>query len=512
MTVLDGEQADRHAPGRRRWLPRLRGRVPRELAILLVVVAVFGVTWALITPAWNSPDEDVHFSYVQTLAELHRLPGGHGLIQSTEELDSGSITNVAATVFFLNSKPELSRGVYDRWNRATHPPRNDGGGSNAASSYPPAYYLYETIPYLLGSSGDIFDRLYLMRIFSVAWLLVTTTMAWLLAGEVFGTRARRRQLLTAATVGLWPMLSFMSASVNPDAMLYATWGAALWLGTRLIRRGLTLRDGLALGAVIGLAMVTKASSIAIVPAGVVAIAIAFLRAPHPGWRPRVLAIGAAVLAFAVPVAAWSAVVAAESRPAYAQTALLSPATGAGGSGGVDYRSFASYLWQYYLPRLPFMTKQQIFFPVISHYPAYNVWIGTGWASFGWVTLFFSSWVYVIFGAITLLLAGAAALTALRRLRADRRAALRRAWPLGLFFASAFFPLWLGIHWSEWKLGQPFTQGRYLFPLAGLAGLVAAQATMALPRRLRAAATGTLLGGLLVLEVACLMLVTARFYA
>jgi hypothetical protein len=179
---------------------------------------------------------------------------------------------------------------------------------------------------------------------------------------------------------------------------------------------------------------------------------------------------------------------------------------------VNYRSFASYLWQYYLPRLPFMTKQKIFFPVIGHYEAYDVWIGTGWASFGWVTLFFSSWVYVIFGAITLLLAGAAAFTGLRRLRADRRAAVKRAWPLGLFFASAFFPLWIGIHWSEWKLGQPFTQGRYLFPLAGLAALVAAQATMALPRRFRAAATGTLLGGLLVFEVACLLLVTERFYA
>jgi hypothetical protein len=158
-----------------------------------------------------------------------------------------------------------------------------------------------------------------------------------------------------------------------------------------------------------------------------------------------------------------------------------------------------------------MNKNTIFFPVISHYPAYNVWIGTGWAAFGWVTVFFSSWVYVIFGLVTLLLAAAAAATGLRRLRADRRAALRRAWPLGLFFASAFFPLWLGIHWSEWTIGAPFTQGRYLFPLAALAGLVAAQATMVVPRRLRGATAGALLGGLLVLQVGCLLLVATRFY-
>jgi 4-amino-4-deoxy-L-arabinose transferase-like glycosyltransferase len=308
------------------------------------------------------------------------------------------------------------------------------------------------------------------------------------------------------------MLSFMSASVNPDAMLYATWAAALWLGARVIRRGLTLRGGLALGAVIGLAMVTKASSIALIPAGVVAIAIAFVRAPRAGWQRRAIAVGASVLAFAVPVVAWSALVSAESRPAYAQTALLSPGSGHGGSSGPNYRGFASYLWQFYLPRLPFMNRNTIFFPVISHYPAYNVWIGTGWAAFGWVTVFFSSWVYVIFGVVTLLLAGAAAATGLRRLRAERGVALRRAWPLGLFFASAFVPLWLGIHWSEWTIGSPFTQGRYLFPLAALAGLVVAQATMVLPKRSRGVATGALLAGLLVLEVGCLLLVTARFYA
>jgi hypothetical protein len=280
----------------------------------------------------------------------------------------------------------------------------------------------------------------------------------------------------------------------------------------MIRRGLTLRGALALGAVIGLAMVTKASSIALVPAGVVAVAIAIVRAPRAGWRRPAIAAGAAVLALAVPVAAWSALVGAESRPAYAQTALLSPGAGHGGSAGPNYTGFASYLWQYYLPRLPSMNKNTIFFPVISHYPAYNVWIGTGWASFGWVTVFFSSWVYVIFGVVTLLLAAGAAATGLRGLRADRRAALRRAWPLGLFFASAFFPLWLGIHWSEWTIGSPFTQGRYLFPLAAIAGLVVAQATMVVPKRLRGAATGALLGGLLVLEVGCLLLVVTRFYA
>src|SRR3712207_9244995 len=62
---------------------------------------------------------------------------------------------------------------------------------------------------------------------------------WLLAGELLGRR-RGLQLVAAAVVGLWPMLVFLSSSVNPDAMLYATWSLTLWLGVSAIRRGLTL--------------------------------------------------------------------------------------------------------------------------------------------------------------------------------------------------------------------------------------------------------------------------------
>jgi 4-amino-4-deoxy-L-arabinose transferase-like glycosyltransferase len=480
-------------------------QIPRPLALLLVVVAVFGVTWALITPAWQSPDEDAHFSYVQSLGELGRLPGGKGGTVSTEQLTAQTATNVDATVFSTNSQPEQSRQAFDSWLHSKQGSRKDGGGPSGASAYPPAYYLYETIPYLLAKSGTIFDRLYLMRIFSVFWLLVSTTAAWLLAGEVFG-HAPRRQLLTAATVGLWPMLMFMSSTVNPDAMLYATWGVAMWLGVRLIRRGLTVGRAVALAAAVGLALVTKATSIALIPPAVLAVAIAVALAPREARRRQVRALALATVACLVPLATWYFAVRAASRPAYAQTGLLS------GGPNVSLKEFLSYLWAYYLPRLPGQHVQEYAIPVISSYPAYNVWIGTGWAAFGWVTDFLPKPAYIAFGAITVALVAAAAIPGVRALRAAPRAWLRRSWPLALFFAAAFIPLWLGVHWSEYKIRYVFIQGRYLFPLAGLFGLVVAKATMAAPRRFRGSLSGVLLGGLIVFQVACLLLVSARYYA
>jgi len=87
----------------------------------------------------------------------------------------------------------------------------------------------------------------------------------------------RIQLAAAATAGLVPMTAFMSASVNPDALLYALWSLALWLGVRILKRGLTLTDAAGLFAVVGLAVTAKATSYALVPAAVLVLAIGLWR-------------------------------------------------------------------------------------------------------------------------------------------------------------------------------------------------------------------------------------------
>ena len=47
-------------------------RVPVPLRWLVAAVLLAGVSWALLVPPWQAPDEDAHFAYVQTIAELGR--------------------------------------------------------------------------------------------------------------------------------------------------------------------------------------------------------------------------------------------------------------------------------------------------------------------------------------------------------------------------------------------------------------------------------------------------------
>jgi 4-amino-4-deoxy-L-arabinose transferase-like glycosyltransferase len=485
--------------------------VPRPLTLLLVAVAVLGAGWALLVPPGQAPDEPAHIGYVQVLAEDFRLPDEEpGPTFSREQDTASAYANVNQTAQVLLTKPEWSRLAESDWERADAQlpasARGEGGhagsaGPNPARANPPLYYLWESIPYELASGGDFFDRLYAMRLWSVLLLLIATAATWLLIGELTGDR-RELQLAGAAVVGMQPMAMFVSASVNPDAALIACFALAFWLGARVLRRGLTLRDGVALGVVTALAIVTKGTGYALVPAVGLVLLIGAARL-LPERRTALLRGGLAGLALAVPVGAWLALARSLDRAAVNKV----PGTGGGGAAapGLPHFGLLDYLWQFYLPKLPFLNNV----PAIPKLPVYDMWLKTGWAAFGWLEVRFPNWVYAVLAVVSAtIIAGGLATLIRRRSAADL--------PLIAFFATATLALLAGLHWIEYRTllseGVTFNQGRYLLPLMPLFGACAAATIGLVPARLRQHATGALIGGALVLQLFSLAIVAGRFYA
>lgn len=491
---------------------RSRG-LPRPLLLLLIVTTAVGATWALIVPAGQAPDESAHFGYAQTLAERFDLPDTEpGETFSTEQQLAEEYSNVTQTAGSPLTKPEWSsvgeREFDARQSRLNDGDRADGGhqspdsGSNPARTNPPLYYLSEALPYLAASGGDLFDRWFLMRLWSVLLLVVATAATWLLIGEVIGPR-RSLQLVGAGTVGLFPMATFTSSSVSPDGALIATWALAFWLGARLVRRGPSVGSVAALSLVTAAAVLTKATGYALVPAVAVVVLgslwSASARSPGREWaRPAAIWAGVAFLAFAVPVGAWLVLARVLDRRA------VNEVPSAAGGSVVDVSLF-DYLWQFYLPKLSF----QAAIPPIQKLPVYDVWVKTGWGAFGWLEVRFPNWVYVALTAISaLVIVGGIVSIALRRRPGDI--------VLAAFFVVAVAALLAGLHWVEWRSivnqGTVFNQGRYLLPVLPLFGLLAAACIRLLPGRAGAAAGGAMLGGLLVLQAFALAIVSFRFYA
>ncbi|HWK27403.1 MAG TPA: DUF2142 domain-containing protein [Solirubrobacter sp.] len=476
-----------------------RRRVPPPLAALIAASLLLALVWAFVTPPFQAPDENAHFGYTQTLAESGELPGapGKGLL-SSEQIDAGSASNSDQAAAQRGTKMEWNPRVWKQWRAAdaTRPKttRTDGGGPNPASANPPLYYALEAVAYDLTPGGDLFSRLLSTRIMSLLWLAVTVSAVWALCGEALG-RDSVLQLAAAGLAGLAPMLTFVSASVSPDAMLFALWSVALWLGVRSLRRGLTTWGALALFAVVGAAIVVKAASYALLPGALFVVAVAWKRRGLP-WRPALA--GAAGLA--VTAGAWFVIASALNRPAAAQV------QSAAGGGAVNVRELLSYVWQFYLPRPPFMNA----FPTNAHtIPVYDVWLKGTWAAFGWTEVLFRNRVYVVLAAVTVAVVIGAAMQLWRtRHEGDRT--------IFAFLAIVTVSLLAGLHWSEYRMikagASGFNQGRYLLPLVGVAGLVLALAIKRFSPRLRPYGTAVAVGGLMVLQMLSLALVMVRFYA
>jgi 4-amino-4-deoxy-L-arabinose transferase-like glycosyltransferase len=480
--------------------------VPGALAALLGATAIVGVSWALLVPPFQAPDENWHAGYLQTLAEQGKLPGlANRPTFSTEQQLAADAANSDQTQQVLDTKPEWSADAYTRFRERSEAlgssARNDGGGTNFAQSNPPLFYALESVPYRLASGGDLFARLTAARLTCVLLLIVTVAATWLLAGTVLGRR-RDLQLAAASIPALLPMVTFISSSITPDALLYPLWTIAFWLGARILKRQGGARDAVALVAVTGLAIATKSPSYALVPGVLLVLGVALWRLRHRRRLVAALAVGA-VLAFAATAGAWFVVARSSDRPIAAQ---LTDAVE--GTSDVNEREFLSYVWQYYLPRLPF---QHVYPGLESWHPpkAYETWFRQSMGAFGWLEVRWPNrayWPMAAFSVLVLI----GALVALWR----RRRTLDR--PLLAYFGLTTVALVIGLHWTEYRLaesnGTLINQGRYLFPLVGLGGLIFASALTTLPVRARVPALAATFAALAVLQLFSLGLVAERFYA
>ena len=476
--------------------------VPGPLVALLMIVVMIGLFWALLVPPWQAPDEPSHFAYAQSLAERFALPGSKNrLTFSSEQRLANLATGAGALEFRANQiRPDWSPRDYARYLAAASrgPSRSDGGGPNPESYDPPLFYLYTDLAYWATYGGNVLDRYYAMRIWGIGLLALTVVATWLLIGELLGPR-RVLQLTGAAVVGLIPGETFISTSVNPDALMIPLWTLALWLGTRVIKHAARPRDTIWLLVVTAAAALTQPISYALVPAVLLALILGLANCRREGRRVRIGPAAAAGVACAAPVIAWIAT-RSQGNPALAQ---ISAAPGQR-AHPFNLRQFLSYVWQFYLPRLPWMARQRVT-PGLS---VYNVWVREGWGTFGWLDVAMPSWVYTVVGSFTAIIAalsGAIVSTFRDRLR----------WQLVAFFGLALVALLLGLHLTEYRSlinnQGPFLQGRYLLPVVGLFGLAVALVLGRLPRRWQGPACATLVPAMLLLQVLALSTVARTYY-
>lgn len=462
-------------------------RVPTAAWWCALIGALNAAGWGLITPPFHIPDEPQHIGYVQHLAETgrpaHHVPAKPAF--STEEaiaLD-GSLFNLV--VGNDRGRPPWSDAQMDpiKARLAGRPRRDNGGSIPSVDSNPPLYYALEVLPYSAAEHGSFFDRIVAMRLLSALLAGVTVLLCFGFVREVLPA-APWAWTVGALAVAFQPTFGFIGGGVSNDNLLFVTSAGILLLLARVLRRGLTMARGASLGAAVTTGLLTKGTTLGLLPGVALGLSLVISRT---NVHDRRHAIRAAATAVAVPVVAMTIYVAVSS--AVWQTSLYAGA-GETATSAVSHGStgggLLSYLWQFYLPRLPFMHDQ---WPGV--YPLYDVWFRGFIGRFGWLDYQFPPWVYPVAAAIAVVTLGMCLATLWRA-----RAACALRWAEGFTYAAVVGGLLalIAVAGYRYRLDTGFTfeQARYLLPLLPLyAGFIALAARAA--RRF-----GLAVGALLVL--------------
>jgi hypothetical protein len=277
----------------------MRPARPRLLdAVLTVLVAGVACTWALLTPPFQAPDEPQHLNSVVRLAHGGGWPApGEATMslavrEARQEVAYG--TDVPGRFADRDDRrqfvdatptPDRERVRVDDRNAQPYGTPTDPVDIDQMTQHPPLYYaLGAGVLHVLGLADARWDlQLLALRLFDVLLLLPLVPLASWAARRLTGSVAAG---LVAATFTLFvPQVGHVLGALNNDALVTLAGTVATALCVRVLTGDRSWATAVAVGAVVGVGLLTKVMAAFLLPV----VALAYLLAPRPaGGRTAAL--------------------------------------------------------------------------------------------------------------------------------------------------------------------------------------------------------------------------------
>jgi hypothetical protein len=477
-------------------------RIPRAAWLCALVACINAACWSIVMPPFQVTDEQTHFAYVQQLAENVKLPINGPERLSPEEravlqdLHQYEVRDSPETGTISTAAQQ--RQLQEDLNR--HLSRKGGGEIGGAHSDPPLFYMLETIPYGLASAGTLLDQLEAMRLLSALMGGLTALFTFLFVREAL-PGVRWAWTVGGLCVAVAPLLGFISGGVNPDSMLTAVSAANFYAIARAFHRGLTHGLAIAIGTLIAVGFLTKINFLGLVPGIALGMVVLAVRAARTQGRKAYGSLAIAAAIAAAPVCLYVLANLLSGHPALGIVSITLKLDRAHGS----ILDKVSYIWQFYLPRLPGMTN---YFPSLA--TTRDIWFNQGVGLYGWLDTTFPIWV----DNAALIAVGILALLCVRSLAVCHAALRERVAEIAVYAAMALGLLTLiGLSsYVDYSSEGLFADPRYLLPLIPLLGAALALAARGAGRR-----WGPAIGALIIVlfmahDIFSQLLVVGRYYA
>lgn len=241
----------------------------------LLLFSALAVCFAITTPIFEKPDEETHFAYVRHVAQTGQLPTLIGGESNAWKQEGGQ-----PPLYYWMAAGVAGRFDLSNFERQLEPNANPINDPYAPNNKNKLIITPEKrFPNYTGATLAAFC----LRVLGLlpAWLSIYCSYRF---AQLFAEQARAQgwrlpdQLpsVTASLLAFNPMFAFINTSVSNDGLVIALSSLGLWLMGRCLTRW-SWRDVILLGAVVGLASITKLSGVMLLPFAALAVLISALR-------------------------------------------------------------------------------------------------------------------------------------------------------------------------------------------------------------------------------------------
>lgn len=247
-----------------------RGGAPlsRGMSLLFVALALLrGLVYAAVVPPWQAPDEHGHFEYAWLVSQHGPGVGPEAISPQLQRAVLASMAEFDFWRFTHQPTPaELPDGFLDPQQALLSKSRPQVGDER-----PIYYWLVGGLLRALGTP-DVLTSLYIGRFVSVALFAAAVGLTAYGARALFPGSISMEVLPPAFVLSL-PMLGQMGSAFHSDAL--GVLAGTLFFVTLIpvFRDGLTWRRGVAVIGALGLALLSKKTTLFLLPTGVVAVPI-----------------------------------------------------------------------------------------------------------------------------------------------------------------------------------------------------------------------------------------------
>jgi 4-amino-4-deoxy-L-arabinose transferase-like glycosyltransferase len=242
------------------------------LACLWVIFLVRGMFYISFVPLWEGFDEWSHYAVLQNMATGRRLLIGMNDPVSREVQASLELAPMARQFTGLKHDgywrlPEAERKDRERRLRSlpaewTREPAEKGAHAYEAQQAPLYYWLLAPA-YRPLTRLPLPARVWLLRLLSLLAASIVIPMGFLVARRVFGDDCQA--LAIAALIAAFPELMMTVCHIGNDSLAVAMGALFLFVLFEWKAQPHSMRLALALGGVLGLALLTKAYFLALLP-------------------------------------------------------------------------------------------------------------------------------------------------------------------------------------------------------------------------------------------------------